>query len=138
MAQSAICATSMRKDLTMAAETTTHAATGHRFLEGSVAIVTGASRGIGAATAKLLARHGATVGVNFHHSRRSADALVAEIQAEGGRALPLKADMTDEVAVGAMVETAESTIGPIDILVCSASGITNPARAPFLKLPLSG
>jgi 3-oxoacyl-[acyl-carrier protein] reductase len=102
---------------------------------GQVALVTGASRGIGAATARRLADGGATVAVNFRHSKRDADGVVRAIEAAGGRAAPFQADVVDEDAVTAMVENVEESLGPIDVLVLNAAGFTNPARGPFLKIP---
>jgi NADP-dependent 3-hydroxy acid dehydrogenase YdfG len=63
------------------------------FLAGRVVLVTGASRSIGAATAALLARHGAAVAVNYGHDERAADQVVDAIVADGGRAIALQADV---------------------------------------------
>ena len=85
-----------------------------------VAVVTGASRGLGRAAARLLARRGAAVGVNFAAQGAAAEALVAEIVAAGGRAVALGADVADAAAVEAMMARAEAELGPITILVNNA------------------
>lgn len=91
------------------------------LLKDRVALVTGASRGIGAATARALARHGAAVGVNFFNSEGPAKAVAAEIEATGGRAVLLRADVRDEAQVRAMASEAERRLGPIDTLVLNAA-----------------
>src|SRR4028118_262500 len=90
------------------------------MLEGKVALVTGASRGIGAAIAGSLANEGATVVVNYHKSEERAAEVARKIQEKGGKALPLRADVTDESAVEQMVQAAAEALGPIDILVNNA------------------
>jgi 3-oxoacyl-[acyl-carrier protein] reductase len=103
------------------------------LLEGKVALVTGASRGIGAATARLLARHGAAVAVNFHQSGATAAALVSEIEASGGRALAVGADVRERAQVEAMVGQATAALGAVDILVLNAA-IQFP-MVPFVDYP---
>ena len=90
------------------------------MLEGKVALVTGASRGIGAAIAGSLANEGAAVVVNYYKSEERAAEVARKIQEKGGKALPLRADVTDESAVGQMVQAAAEALGPIDILVNNA------------------
>ncbi len=90
-------------------------------LHGKVALVTGSSRGIGAATARLLAAHGAAVGVNYHQSEEAAQALVAEIGAKGGRALAVRADVREPAEVEAMVAAVTAAFGPVDVLVANAA-----------------
>ena len=89
-------------------------------LQGKVALVTGASRGIGAAIADSLASEGAAVIVNYHKSEERAGEVVRKIQEQGGKALPLRADVTDESAVEQMVQAAAEAFGPVDILVNNA------------------
>jgi len=91
------------------------------MLNNKVAVVTGSSRGIGAAIAKELAAHGAKVLVNYASSEERAQGVVDEIVAQGGTAIAVKADVTDRADVEAMMKTAESELGPIDILVNNAA-----------------
>ncbi len=92
-------------------------------LEGKVALVTGASRGIGAAVAMRLASEGAAVAVNFSGSEAAALAVVAAIEAAGGRAVDIQADVSDPSACTALVERTVAELGGLDILVNNA-GIT--------------
>ena len=85
-----------------------------------VALVTGASRGIGAAIATRLARDGFAVIVNYSGSAAEADALVRAIGETGGRALSVKADVSDPAAVRRMFDSAETSFGGIDVLVNNA------------------
>jgi len=90
-------------------------------LQGKVALVTGASRGIGAAVARDMAEHDAAVVVNYLQSRDKAEAIRMEIVAAGGRAIAVQADVRDRGAVDNMVTLAERELGPIDILVNNAN-----------------
>lgn len=93
-----------------------------------VLVVTGASRGIGAATARLAATQGYAVGVNYRHSSTAADAIVAEIQAGGSRALAVAGDVAEEGQVANLFETVEHSLGPITGLVNNAGVLEPQAR----------
>lgn len=88
-------------------------------LEGKVAIVTGAGRGIGRATAKLLATEGAKVAV-LSLTPANVDAVVADIEAAGGTALGIAIDVSDADAIKPAIDTVVATWGGIDILVNNA------------------
>jgi 3-oxoacyl-[acyl-carrier protein] reductase len=90
-------------------------------LQGKVALVTGASRGIGAAIATDLAEHDAAVVINYLKSKDKAEAIRNRIIAAGGRALAVQADVRDRGAVDKMVALAEKELGEIDILVNNAN-----------------
>lgn len=90
------------------------------LLERKVALVTGASRGIGAAIARELAARGAAVGVNYYRSEESAREVVREIEAAGGRALALQADVRDGAAVGRITGELAERFGGLDVLVNNA------------------
>jgi 3-oxoacyl-[acyl-carrier protein] reductase len=85
-----------------------------------VAIVTGASRGIGAAVAERLAIDGFTVVINYSGDTKSAEALARRIEDKGGRALTAKADVSDPNAVRGMFDAAEAAFGGVDVLVNNA------------------
>ena len=94
-----------------------------RTLDGQIALVTGASRGIGRAVALALAEAGAEVVVNYSSSPDAADAVVAEIKDSGGQAYALQANVAEEDAVNSLVKTVIERSGRIDVLVNNA-GIT--------------
>jgi 3-oxoacyl-[acyl-carrier protein] reductase len=89
-------------------------------IEGKVAIVTGASRGIGAAIAQRLARDGLNVIVNYAGNAGAAEALAREIEQAGGRAITAQADVSDPAAVAQMFDAAEAAYGGVDVLVNNA------------------
>lgn len=99
-------------------------------LEDEIALVTGSSRGIGAATARKLAERGANVIVNFRSSEDAALSIAEDIRDEGSDALVIQADVTNPEAVEDMVDEVESTWGSVDILV-------NNANIPFARKPIA-
>ena len=89
-------------------------------LNGKVALVTGASRGIGAAIAVALAEAGAAVAVNYRERADAANALVADLNKAGMRAIAVAADVSQASHVSKMIERVGSALGPVDILVNNA------------------
>src|SRR3954451_12996048 len=89
-------------------------------LSGRVAVVTGASKGIGAAIAVQLAQAGAAVVVNYSSSREGADRVVGEIKGNGGRALAVQADLSKEADVRRLFAEAKKAFGRLDVLVNNA------------------
>jgi 3-oxoacyl-[acyl-carrier protein] reductase len=89
-------------------------------LEGKIALVTGGSRGIGAAIAKRLAGDGAKVALTYVKDSNSASAVVKEIEGLGGKAIAIQADAADAEAVTSAVEKAVATFGRLDVLVNNA------------------
>lgn len=93
-------------------------------LAGTVALVTGGARDIGAAISRTLAAHGAAVAINTLHSRSQAEALAASIADTGGRAMAVTADVTDPASIADMVADVRAAFGGrIDILVNNAGGL---------------
>jgi len=91
-------------------------------LAGKAALVTGGSRGVGAATARLLADAGADVAINYRDKLKRAEGVAAQVEAAGSWALAVRADITDESAVDAMVAAIAERFGRLDLLILNASG----------------
>ena len=89
-------------------------------LDGRIALVTGGSRGIGAAIVRALAEAGSAVVINYRERTEQADALAKQINGSGGRAMAIAADVSRADAVTGMVERVRSELGPVDILVNNA------------------
>ncbi|HET7480757.1 MAG TPA: SDR family NAD(P)-dependent oxidoreductase, partial [Rubrobacteraceae bacterium] len=89
-------------------------------LGGRVALVTGASRGIGAAIAERLSGVGADVAVGYGNDEESAGKVVARVEPEGRRAVAVGGDLRDPAAVEEMCSAVESSLGPVDVLVSNA------------------
>ena len=105
-----------------------------KALEGKVALVTGAGKNIGRAIALTLARDGATVVVNGRSDAAAIEAVAGEIAAAGGRAVALRADVSEEAAVAAMAAEVAASLGGLDILVCNA-GLRR--QTSFLEMPFA-
>jgi 3-oxoacyl-[acyl-carrier protein] reductase len=91
-------------------------------LQGRSALVTGASRGIGAAVALLLAERGADIAINYRSKASRAEEVAARIHALGRRSLLAQADLTDDAGVEAMMRAVGQTFGGLDVLILNASG----------------
>ena len=102
-------------------------------LSGQAALVTGGSSGIGAGVAEAFGKEGAFVGVNYRSSKDGADAVVAAIEAAGGQAVSLQADVADTDAIEAMVEGFVERAGRLDIMVCNA-GLQKDAKVEAMTL----
>ena len=101
-------------------------------LNGKVALVTGASSGIGRATAEALAANGARVAINFHRNQAGAESARAKIVSGGSRAIVIQADVTRAKDVESLVEQTVAELGPIDILVNNAGSLVE--RLKILEL----
>lgn len=93
-----------------------------RVLENKVSLVTGASRGIGAATAIKLAEAGSDVILNYRSKRARAEEVARQIEALGRRAVPLQADLTEPAELSRMMSSIEDIFGRLDLLILNASG----------------
>src|ERR1017187_2414030 len=93
------------------------------ILTGQVALITGASSGIGRATAQAMAREGARVGVNYLKNQKGAEETVEAIRKAGGEALAIRADVTRQDEVRALVAAVRKQFGRIDILVNNAGDL---------------
>ena len=91
-----------------------------RRLEGKVAVVTGASKGIGASIAKHLAGEGTAVVVNYASSKQGADRVVAEITSKGGRAIAVQADLSKHASIKRLFAETKKALGRLDVLVNNA------------------
>jgi glucose 1-dehydrogenase len=100
-------------------------------LTGKVALITGASRGIGRGCAEVMARCGADIAVNYRSHPEDADAVADTVRGHGRRAITVGADVSDRGAVDAMVETTVDQLGRVDIVVANAY---YSKRQPFLEL----
>lgn len=99
-----------------------------------IALITGGSRGIGAATARLAARHGWAVAVNYTRDADAAQAVVASITAAGGTAIAVQADVADEAQVLAMFRTVDEQLGRLSALVNNAGVVDVPARVEAMSV----
>jgi enoyl-[acyl-carrier protein] reductase III len=102
-----------------------------RLFAGQTALITGSSRGIGRATALLLARRGADVAVHFRRDEAAAQAVCDEVRAAGVRAVAVQADLRDQDAVAAAVDAVGAAFGRIDMLIANAAST---AFKPLLDL----
>ena len=100
----------------------------------NVVLVTGGGRGIGAASAKLLASKGYLVAVNYRDDKASADQVVGAIQEKGGTALAFQADVSDEQQVVLLFDQIESSLGPVTHLVNNAGRLMTQARFADISL----
>src|SRR5258708_38270296 len=104
------------------------------LLEGQIALVTGASRGLGAGIARAFAREGARVAVNCRTRVDKATEVVRDIEQSGGQAMLVQADCTDEAHVDDMVREVTRELGPIEILMNNAGDIS---QMPFVEMPVN-
>ncbi|WP_299792545.1 glucose 1-dehydrogenase [uncultured Marivita sp.] len=104
-------------------------------LAGQTAIITGGGRDIGAAVARKLAAEGANVAISYFESSKGADAVVAEIEGAGGKAIAVQADLNTQAGVDKLVNAAVDAFGGVDILVNNAGGLI--ARKKIAEMELS-
>ena len=91
-------------------------------------LITGGSRGIGAATARLAAQQGYAVSINYRHDRSAAESVMADIMQDGGRAMLFPADVANETEVGQLFTRAHAAFGPITALVNNAGMLSSQMR----------
>jgi 3-oxoacyl-[acyl-carrier protein] reductase len=102
-----------------------------------VALVTGASRGTGAATASLLAKRGYDIVINFHSKRARAEDVASIVRAAGRRAMVVQADLTNKAEVGSMMESVRLEFERIDVLILNASGGLEKGKSPDYAMQLN-
>jgi 3-oxoacyl-[acyl-carrier protein] reductase len=102
-----------------------------------VALITGASRGIGASVATKLAERGYNVVINYHSKRSRAEDVAADVESRGGRALIVQADLTKSDETAAMVSAIGMTFGRLDALVLNASGGLEKGKTPEYAMDLN-
>lgn len=102
-----------------------------------VALITGASRGVGASIATMLADRGFNVVINYHSKRSRAEDVAADVHARGGRALIFQADLTKSEETSAMVSMITTTFGRLDALVLNASGGLEKGKPPEYAMDLN-
>ncbi len=103
-----------------------------KTLTNSVALVTGSSRGIGAATARLLASRGYAVAINYTHNAEAAEQVLADVKAFGGNAIAVKADVSREADVVRLFGEVDAALGPLTALVNNAGILARQARVEHL------
>ncbi|AHH16849.1 oxidoreductase, SDR family [Nocardia nova SH22a] len=102
-----------------------------------IVLITGAARGIGAETARVLAGRGDHIVLNYREKRRRAEVLAEEIAAAGGSATPLGADLTDADAVAGLIERIGQRFGRLDVLILNASGGLEQGAAPEYAMAIN-
>lgn len=105
--------------------------------DGRVALVTGSSRGVGAETVRRLVGHGFATVINYRDKARRAETLAEELRAAGTTALPVRADLTDAMAVERMLASVDREFGRLDLLILNASGGMERDAAPDYALRLN-
>ncbi|MGB3328712.1 MAG: SDR family oxidoreductase [Thermomicrobiales bacterium] len=106
-------------------------------LAGKTVLVTGASRGVGRAAALFLAERGATVVINYRSKARRAEQVAEEVEAKGGKAFIVEADVTDTASVDAMYGKVKDEVGGLDVLILNASGGLEKDAAPDYAMVLN-
>ncbi|MGN6485609.1 MAG: SDR family oxidoreductase, partial [Thermomicrobiales bacterium] len=106
-------------------------------LSGKTVLVTGASRGVGRAAALFLAERGATVVINYRSKARRAEQVAEEVEAKGGKAFIVEADVTDFASVEAMYGKVKDEVGGLDVLILNASGGLEKDAAPDYAMVLN-